>query len=131
MHPLQVEDGLSMAHASRILHLHGDGITLQDRVWALSLVVRERRMETSLRHTLGVPQGLLGHVHRGFGRQPCHRPSWRGMLWLSSPQEKNGHQCHLCHRPTGNAACHVHTHFGFSQRPLQHLRGTSGTIFGA
>ena len=42
MHLLQVEDGLSMAHASRILHLHGDGVTLQDRVWALSLVVRER-----------------------------------------------------------------------------------------
>lgn len=72
----------------RILHLHGDGVTLQDRVWALSLVVRERWMETSLRHTLGVPQSLLGHVQRGFGRQLCHRPSWRGMLWHQARKKR-------------------------------------------
>lgn len=45
-------------------------------------------METSLRHTLGVPQGLLGHVQRGFGRQPCHRPSWRGMLWHQARKKR-------------------------------------------
>lgn len=75
------------------------------------------------------------------------RPTWTCPAWIwtaampppfvagnvvaSNPQEKKDHQCHICHRPTENAACHVHTHFGFSQRPLQHLRGTSGTIFGA
>ena len=120
-----------MAYASHIICLHWDGVALQDRVWALSQVMRERRVEKGVGHNPGTPQVFLGHIQCGFGRQPHHYPSWRGVLWLSRPQEKKYYQCHICHGPTGNIACHVHPRFGFAQRPLQHLRGTSGTVLGA
>ena len=48
-----------------------------------------------------------------------------GECWT---QEKNDHQCHQCHRPARHTACHVHTCFGFSQRPSQHLPGSSGFV---
>ena len=75
-------------------------------------------------------QVFLGHVQCGFGRQPHHHASRWGVLWIPRTQEKNDHQCHLCHRPARHTACHVHTCFGFSQRPSLHLRGTSGLVRG-
>ena len=38
---------------------------------------------------------------------------------------------HIRHRPPRNTACHVHSSFGFVQRRLQHLQGTSGVVLGA
>ena len=41
VHPLQIEDGLPMEDASRIIRLHRDGIVLQNLVWVLSQVIYE------------------------------------------------------------------------------------------
>ena len=79
--------------------------------------------------------GMILSRHRSFltcpvwiGRQPHHHASrWR-VLWIPRTQEKNDHQCHLCHRLARHTACHVHACFGFSQRPSLHLRGTSGLV---
>ena len=109
----------NLAYAFRIIRLHGDGVALQDRVWALSQVVRERRVEKGVGHNPGTPQVFLGHVQCGFGRQPHHCPSWRGVLWLSRPQEKKYYQCHICHGPTGNTA--------YPCPPLFRVRTTTST----
>ena len=53
------------------------------------------------------PQVFLGHVLCGFGQQSRHCTSCWGVLWLSGQQEKKDHQCHVCHWPTRNTACHV------------------------
>ena len=130
VHSLQVENRLSVAHASRFSHLHGEGFELQERVCPFPQVVEERRMEKGLGHDVEPPQVFLGHVQCGFGRQPHHHASrWR-VLWIPRTQEKNDHQCHLCHRPARHTACHVHACFGFPQRPSLHLRGTSGLVRG-
>ena len=128
MHSLQVENGLSVAHASRFSHLHGEGFELQERVCPFPQVVEERRMEKGLGHDIEPSQVFLGHVQCGFGRQPHHHASRWGVLWIPRTQEKNDHQCHLCHRPARHTAYHVHACFGFSQRPSLHLRGTSGLV---
>ena len=52
MHSLQVENGLSVAHASRFSHLHGEGLELQERVCPFPQVVEERRMEKGLGHDI-------------------------------------------------------------------------------
>ena len=124
----KLKNGLSVAHASRFSHLHGEGFELQERVCPFPQVVEERRMEKGLGHDIEPSQVFLGHVQRGFGRQPHHHASRWGVLWLSSTQEKEDYQCHICHRQLGNTACHVHSRFGFAQRPSLHLRGTSGLV---
>ena len=62
MHSLQVENGLSVAHASRFSHLHGVGFELQERVCPFPQVVEERRMEKGLGHNVEPLQVFLGHV---------------------------------------------------------------------
>ena len=57
-----------------------------------------------------------------------HHASRWGVLWIPRTQEKDDHQRHLCHRPARHTTCHVHTCFGFSQRPSQHLPGSSGFV---
>ena len=106
----------------------GEGFELQKRVCPFPQVVEERRMEKGLGHNVEPLQVFLGHVQRGFGRQPHHNASRRGVLWIPRTQEKDNHQCHISHRPTRHAACHVHSCFGFSQRPPLHLRGSSGFV---
>ena len=106
MHSLQVENGLSVAHASRFSHLHGAGFELQERVCPFPQVVEERRMEKGLGHDIEPSQVFLGHVQCGFGRQPHHHASRWGVLWIPRTQEKNDHQCHLCRRPPRHTACH-------------------------
>lgn len=113
---------------SRFSHLHGEGFELQECVCPFPQVVEERRMEKGLGHDIEPSQVFLGHVQCGFGRQPHHHASRWGVLWIPRTQEKNDHQCHLCHRPARHTACHVHTCFGFSQRPSQHLPGSSGFV---
>ena len=128
VHSLQVENGQSVAHASRFSHLHGEGFELQERVCPFPQVVEERRMEKGLGHDIKPSQVFLGHVRCGFGRQPHHHASRWGVLWIPRTQEKNDQQCHLCHRLARHTACHVHACFGFPQRPSLHLRGTSGLV---
>ena len=82
MHSLQVENGLSVAHASRFSHLHGEGFEQQERVCPFPQVVEERRMEKGLGHDVEPSQVFLGHVQCGFGRQPHHHTSRWGVLWI-------------------------------------------------
>ena len=42
VHSLQVENGLSVAYASRFSHLHEEGVELQNRVWAFPQVVKQQ-----------------------------------------------------------------------------------------
>ena len=62
MHSLQVENGLSVAHASRFSHLHGEGLELQERVCPFPQMVEERRMEKGLGHDIESSQVFVGHV---------------------------------------------------------------------
>ena len=62
MHSLQVENGLSVAHASHFSHLHGEAVELQKRVCPFPQVVVERRMEKGLGHNIEPLQVFLGHV---------------------------------------------------------------------
>lgn len=78
MHSLQVENGLSVAHASRFSHLHGEGFELHECVCPFPQVVEERLMEKGLGHDIEPSQVFLGHVQCGFGRHPHHHASrWR------------------------------------------------------
>ena len=82
--------------------------------------------------------GMILSRHRSFldmssvDLDGSHTTTLRGggVLWIPRTQEKNDHQCHLCHRPARHTACHVHACFGFPQRPSLHLRGTSGLVRG-
>ena len=73
MHSLQVENGLSVAHASHFSHLHGEGFELQKRVCPFPQVVEGRRMEKGLGHNIEPLQVFIGHVQCRLGRQP-HQP---------------------------------------------------------
>ena len=66
MHSLQVENGLSVAHASHFSHLHGEAVELQKRVCPFPQVVVERRMEKGLGHNIEPLQVFLGHVQCGY-----------------------------------------------------------------
>ena len=118
MHSLQVENGLSVAHASRFSHLHGEGFELQECVCPFPQVVEGRRMEKGLGHNIEPLRVFIGHVQCRLGRQP-HQPLFVVGSAVDTKDARKGRPPMPSMSQTGNAY----------RLPCPHLFRVSTTTF--